>query len=720
MILIILEIIIITSHSSYQVLGDENVYRNFFRKISNSNGVSNSFLMNSVWNALSTIEDVDMENVCLKDLKLFEESYIRGTIWALRMLDATSNFHSGFLQGNIINLGDFKQCLAIVERSPHVKKQFNDSEGEYHKSAKDYHRNGEKHHNIRKQYHVMKEQHNNMGEQYHNIRGQYCMVTFFTPQSKFAPFVTQHYNIQSALCVPSSCTVHNITAILKNGLLELGRQMYFSVDDCETSKSLEPKIGAVEITILVFLVLLGSTLFIATVTDILMCYGHSKLQFYVENSNKYTQLQGIQQIFLMFSLRLNVRSIFKVDTKKNSIGCLHGLRFISACMILSIHRLITDPQPFTNLFMLDNEVRKWDKLFQMNAYLFVDVFFLISGLLVSYNSARIQKMNVLQSFIHRYLRLTPPLLACIFLTILLDMVCDGPYCNSINRLSKEQCLNNSVYNLLYISNLVNSSESCLPHTWYLAADMQLYCISFLLLIIARKQPQHIFKLLAAYWLLSVIITFVVSYVNQIHAGFIGTTHSYEIDSLLLYEQFYMRAGPWVIGFALGLLLKDSKKLQLKKAEMKMGWTLTLICLSISYFGVYPFVQYGFEHGAIVDSLYNTFSHSIFALAVGWIIYACQKGHGGFVNSFLSSILFQRLSKMTYCFYLVHPLVQALQYSQIVSPRTYSDLSQISLLLGDVLYSLMFAAILYVAVEAPVANIENRLLEKSIQGKQNSE
>ncbi|RZF38760.1 hypothetical protein LSTR_LSTR011984 [Laodelphax striatellus] len=689
---------------SHPVHGYGKVYQDFYSKISKNNGISNSFLMNCIWNARSMMQDSKVynnkkssENNCYKDLDLFKESFIKAEIWALKMLDATSNFQSGFLKGNIINLGDFKECLAIGQ--------------EYHVTEDQSHDINKQSYGIGEQFH-QEQYYSVTGEQFHNIKGQYCMVTFYTSQSKFVPFVAQHYNIQSGLCVPSSCSVHNVTVLLQNGLQELGRRFYFSVDDCETSRSLRPKIGAVEIGVLWFLVLLSSTLFIATVADILISYGNSKIQIHVKKSDGETRkLKVFQRVLLKFSVKLNLKRFLESDNRKDCIGCIQGLRFISACMILSIHRVITDPQPFTNLFELDNEVRKWYRLIQMNAYLFVDVFFLISGLLVSYNFTKNLRLNFFHFFIHRYLRLTPPLLVCIFLTLLLDMVCDGPYCNSINRLAKEQCLNNSVYNLFYINNLINSSESCLPHTWYLAADMQLYSISFLLLIFVRNHPQHIYKILTAYWLSSVLVTFGVSYVNQIHAGFIGTSNSYEVDSLLLYEQFYTRAAPWVIGFALGLMLRNSHQFQLGKANTTIGWALSLLCLFTAYFGVYPFVQYGFEHEAIVDSLYNTFSHSLFALGIGWVIYACHRGYGGFVNVYLSSDAFQRLSKITYCFYLVHPLVQAWQYSQIVSPRTYSDLSQISLLLGDILYSIIFAAILHIAVEAPIANIDESIWKK---------
>ena len=41
------------------------------------------------------------------------------------------------------------------------------------------------------------------------------------------------------------------------------------------------------------------------------------------------------------------------------------------------------------------------------------------------------------------------------------------------------------------------------------------------------------------------------------------------------------------------------------------------------------------------------------MCMSWMIFACTKGYGGWINEFLSWEAFGTLSKLTYCVYLIH-------------------------------------------------------------------
>jgi peptidoglycan/LPS O-acetylase OafA/YrhL len=43
--------------------------------------------------------------------------------------------------------------------------------------------------------------------------------------------------------------------------------------------------------------------------------------------------------------------------------------------------------------------------------------------------------------------------------------------------------------------------------------------------------------------------------------------------------------------------------------------------------------------------------------MAWIIFACHSGHGGVVNRFLSSKYWMPLARLSYCLYLVSPVIQ---------------------------------------------------------------
>ncbi|XP_039295004.1 uncharacterized protein LOC120353848 [Nilaparvata lugens] len=80
-----------------------------------------------------------------------------------------------------------------------------------------------------------------------------------------------------------------------------------------------------------------------------------------------------------------------------------------------------------------------------------------------------------------------------------------------------------------------------------------------------------------------------------------------------------------------------------------------------------------------------------------------------LNQILSSSSLQPLGKVSYCLYVIHPFVQMLQYRSVSSSRKYSDLLQGSLVIGDICYSVVFAIILHLTVEAPTLKLENIFL-----------
>lgn len=63
-----------------------------------------------------------------------------------------------------------------------------------------------------------------------------------------------------------------------------------------------------------------------------------------------------------------------------------------------------------------------------------------------------------------------------------------------------------------------------------------------------------------------------------------------------------------------------------------------------------------ELSKISAAAYSSLSHSAWALALAWIVIACSTGHGGIVNKFLSATCLYPFSRVTYCAYLVHPIM----------------------------------------------------------------
>lgn len=114
----------------------------------------------------------------------------------------------------------------------------------------------------------------------------------------------------------------------------------------------------------------------------------------------------------------------------------------------------------------------------------------------------------------------------------------------------------------------------------------------------------------------------------------------------------------------------------------LGWFLSTASLVYLVYGLHVF------HLDVAGSaLYASVGHSAWGAALAWIVIACCTGHGGCVNSALSCRLLQPLSRLTYCAYLVHPLIMAMTNFQMDGPLHLHNLITVN---GSFRYELITA------------------------------
>lgn len=152
------------------------------------------------------------------------------------------------------------------------------------------------------------------------------------------------------------------------------------------------------------------------------------------------------------------------------------------------------------------------------------------------------------------------------------------------------------------------------------------------------------------------------------------------DPLALFDKIYdkpwTRLGPYLIGMSVGWILfktnckikftkviriyfeKNIMKSHLKhfilfflKIQLYTGWTLSASTLLYLLYGLFKT-----ELTKIAAAAYSSLSHSAWALSLAWIVIACSTGNGGYLNKFLSATCLYPFSRVTYCAYLVHPIM----------------------------------------------------------------
>lgn len=203
-------------------------------------------------------------------------------------------------------------------------------------------------------------------------------------------------------------------------------------------------------------------------------------------------------------------------------------------------------------------------------------------------------------------------------------------------------------------------------SWYLANDTQFYIIGAIILIVAVKHLRF-----AAFVVLAFLIS---AWATTTYIAFTNNHMPHTDDPFALFDKIYdkpwTRLGPYFIGMAVGwILFKTNCQIKMSRTTVTVGWCSALGMMLWLIFGLYDV-----ELSALSAAMYSSFSHSLWALAHAWIVIACSTGYGGVIDKFLSAPVIYPFSRVTYCAYLVHPMV--IRYFALTSdiPMHLGDLT----------------------------------------------
>ncbi|GFY45077.1 nose resistant to fluoxetine protein 6 [Trichonephila inaurata madagascariensis] len=288
-------------------------------------------------------------------------------------------------------------------------------------------------------------------------------------------------------------------------------------------------------------------------------------------------------------------------------------------------------------------------LFQiiLNGFYSVDSFFLLSGFLVAYlffqQSAKNKGIPWLYFYIHRFIRLTPVyMIVLAFYTSLSGYLGSGPVWTVPN--TDPNCHSNWWWNFLYINNLQPAADaSFVPgHSMEVAKDWVFSDGSLF------QKPSV---------LAQNVTDFLLQWTDQIDK---------------IYTKPYARIGPYLVGILLAYYFikrKQNNAGKLRMITLCLGWMVssgvTLTCL----FGLYHN-----NIGIVAASFYNALNRICFACGLAWVIFVCLIGQGGFVNSILSWKFLIPLSRLTFCTYLIHPIIQNVYFNSLRTLIHYSHIT----------------------------------------------
>nr|XP_040053785.1 O-acyltransferase like protein isoform X1 [Gasterosteus aculeatus aculeatus] len=422
---------------------------------------------------------------------------------------------------------------------------------------------------------------------------------------------------------------------------------------------------------------------------------------------------GVRRCLDAFSLQTTSQGIFSTSSSIPGGGysSLNGIRVLSLLWIICGHSA-----QFPVINNLDN-YKDWKKTVEHNplhvltisgpVFLAVDTFLLLGGLLSarsllgSINRAedKLSPSLVVSYLCRRIRRIQPLHLFVMCLTIgLISVVHWGPYWFPFMDTMMD-CKTYWWANLLLISNLLPVHEICIPWTWYLSLDFQCYATTPLLVYFYRLNRGVFLMVAGALLLMTTVASAVITALLQLPV-FQPSTLTSENYVLSYYVRPHTRYGPFLIGILIGIYLTTKKDQLLKqKWQAALGW---FCCLSVmaSLVGLAFILRETPAHPSVSHALYQGLHRQLWALAVTWIILACEEGYGGFIKSLLSLGFWIPLSNISFACYLTHPVFIILYIGLQETPIHYTDINFMYLFLGHLLLTLVASYVFTVLVEKP--------------------
>ncbi|XP_056587677.1 O-acyltransferase like protein [Triplophysa dalaica] len=444
-------------------------------------------------------------------------------------------------------------------------------------------------------------------------------------------------------------------------------------------------------------------------------YGATLENTETRDQNVENKRQGIAKTLLLCLQTLSVQKssegILTTEGSRNGYSSLNGIRILSLFWIISGHTM--QLSAWSNL---DND-RRWKEMVENNplyvlafsgpVYLAVDSFLLLGGLLSAkslLNSIQ-RSENTLSSrlvahfLFKRYKRIQPLHLFIVCLTIgLFSVVQRGVFW----FIAEDAIFNCKKYwwsNLLLINNLFTITDICAPWTWYLSLDFQFYATTPLLILLYRVNK-------SALIVVSMVLLMISSTTGALITSFLGlpvhqpTTLEYKTYFQYYYNKPYTRYGPYLLGILAGIYMTTKKEALIKKKwQAVIGWLFSLSIMALLV-GLAYVLRDVPPHPSLPHAVYQGSHRTLWAVALIWIILACEEGYGGFVDKILSLGLWAPLSNISFACYLIHPIFIILYNGKQETAMHYTDLNFFYLFLGHLLLTLFVGFVLTVVIEKP--------------------
>ncbi|XP_064459110.1 nose resistant to fluoxetine protein 6-like [Ornithodoros turicata] len=649
--------------------------------------------------AMELAYDPRVSHECMSSLMRLGKALSTYDVWAMQMVDAIGKIPTGLFEGTTAALGSYDQCLNVVAQSP------SETKAAFH--------------------------------------GQYCsmflkmlnnpiedkLVTKILDAIPLLKHIVKNatrvkelqaedyvLGVRLGACIPSTCNEKELQHMVAKAIRKYGGVA--TVSSCKVKSPVV--FSKVQIAMISLVSCIGLIILISSAVDTYFRYKN-------EITAKGRQPGFPVRLLLSFSAVTNTGKLFKTSVEKDSLRakqqCIHGMRVLGAMWVMLIHTyILVEPTTIGRGFSFLEMLMQPSFSVISNGFLSVDIFFLLSGFIVTQVilsvSAKAKSSFLFGITLYaRYIRLALPCLFLVGIVFVFPLLVSGPVADQLMHGLIGPCQRHWWDVLTFTTTFRSLSEMCAPHLWYVSADFHMYILFLVFIISLRRRPSIGLAGTVLLALLSCIGIAFQTYFSDLQAfPHLNININQTMDTFeKVFFKPYCHVAPFAVGILVAYAFMEWPQHKLSITQQLTGWIAALAVACTILFGVHRWSA-GYEYSPLLGSLYAGFGRLAWSVAVAWVLYACCTGNGGLVNAFLSLKGFVPFSRLSFSVYLVHMLVLIVKPAMTRVPLEWTHWTLVKDYLGCSVLSFMFAYLFYIFCEAPLSNMDKLVMMKLFEKK----
>ena len=441
--------------------------------------------------------------------------------------------------------------------------------------------------------------------------------------------------------------------------------------------------------------------------------GGSKSSLGLDSKTKSGQ-PTVTNFILAFSLYNTIPNLL-VGQSPSALKALGALKIFSNLMIVTLHLFYINGVFFsgtTHNSYLQQYVTRFSLQPIVNITFAVECFFVVSGTLSAYltlkDMEKHKRFRFAYFYLNRFFRLSP--LFYMFTLIAYKLSArlgQGPLWFSLDASS---CANSWWYNILYLTNINELLDMCIWVTWHISAEVQLFVFSPIFIILLYHSC---YMGLIAIGVMMLGATTLVGYLAATNGYWVALYYNPQVLDQInyLHCQTFYRINSYLTGILLGYVLYkkfDITTLPIAKHFKQLAyillWITAIVLCSVTLFA--PYLEYSFlyHYSTFENTVILMFSGLAWSIGIAIIIYNCNTGYGGVVNSFLSWPGWEPFVKLSYGVALCHEMVIYFVVGTLQSGMKHTDTVFAMILVFIVVLSYSVSAMTAVFVEQPMFKV----------------